>query len=213
MPEIAGAISPMNDVEITSDAPLTEALHTKMGANLNALIGGYLPIGSTIHSLLTEAQFQSEIGSTGWVLAQGQSIAGSALETLTGISTLPDCRGRFLRGKNNGAAAADGDADGERTLGAFQGSKLATHTHAATFTDIQFQNAYAKQESPSVGLKVVLSYPGFNGVGFTLLPPPSTGQFVTPVTVDVPIPGSGTTTNGNETAPKNICMNIFVRIN
>jgi hypothetical protein len=38
MADIVGAILKMTDVEIASDAPITEALMTKMGANINALI-------------------------------------------------------------------------------------------------------------------------------------------------------------------------------
>jgi hypothetical protein len=39
MANIIGSINLMNDIEISSDAPLTEALMTKIGANINALIG------------------------------------------------------------------------------------------------------------------------------------------------------------------------------
>ena len=70
MADIVGALDAMNDIEIASDAPLTEALHTKYGANVNELIKAYMPVGSIIHSLLTEAEVQAEIGSTSWVIAR-----------------------------------------------------------------------------------------------------------------------------------------------
>lgn len=38
MADIASAKSKMNDVEINADAPLSEALHEKLGANINYLI-------------------------------------------------------------------------------------------------------------------------------------------------------------------------------
>lgn len=53
-------------------------------------------IGDVKWSLLDEAQFQ-QINGPFWVLSRGQSIAGSQLSTLTGISVLPDTRSVFIR--------------------------------------------------------------------------------------------------------------------
>lgn len=61
-------------------------------------------IGSVKQSMLDEATFQS-IHGTGWVLMDGRDLSvtnpGSAYQTLTGQSVLPDARGQFLRGKVN----------------------------------------------------------------------------------------------------------------
>lgn len=219
MPSISPALSEMNDSEIASDAPLTEALFTKMGANINALIRSFMPVGSVIHSMLTEAEFQSEIGSsTYWVLSDGRDVSGSAYSVLTGATTVPDMRGRFLRGKNNGTSTTDGDASGERDLGNFQGSKLANHTHITSITAFNFRSAYLNVAITGSGnvtaFHALHAEPaGTSGVSAPNIPSPSIGDTPTPVPVADPTPSSGTTTNSDETAPKNICVNIFIRIN
>ena len=54
-------------------------------------------VGSIQTSILTEPQFQSQMGSTDWVLMDGRGISGSKLQVVTGMATLPDARGLFMR--------------------------------------------------------------------------------------------------------------------
>lgn len=214
MADIAPALSEMNDVEIASDAPLTEAIHTKIGANVNALIRAFMPVGSVMHSLLTEAEFNSEIGSsTYWVLADGRDVSGSAYATLTGNTTIPDMRGRFLRGKNNGISTSAGDESGERGIGSFQASQLPTHQHQSTIGNLGFQRGRAAQFTAGAYLDVLLSFPGFVGFGLTLDPPPSFPEQTTTILSTTPQNVSSGTSPGAETTTRNICVNIFVRIN
>ena len=60
-------------------------------------------IGSVQQSLLSEAQFQEQMG-TGWVLCDGRDVSGSSFQTLGYGSKVPDCRGRFLRILGNKSA-------------------------------------------------------------------------------------------------------------
>ena len=53
-------------------------------------------VGSIQQSILTEAQFQAQIG-TEWVAMKGQAVAGSTICVTYSICTLPDARNRFLR--------------------------------------------------------------------------------------------------------------------
>ena len=46
-------------------------------------------VGSVQQSMLTEVQFQTEMGNQ-WVLMDGRSVSGSRYETITGNSTVPD---------------------------------------------------------------------------------------------------------------------------
>lgn len=85
------------------------------------------PVGSIAESMLTEAQFQA-LNGTGWVLADGRSVVGSMYAMATGFTTIPDLRGVFRRGKNNGRADGNQDPAGERSLGAFQGYTTALPT-------------------------------------------------------------------------------------
>ena len=86
------------------------------------------PIGATKSAKITEAQFQTQMG-TGWVLMDGQTSAVSAYETLTGNSTVPDARATVLRMKDNGAGL---DPAGDPALGSFQADTLESHTHTIT---------------------------------------------------------------------------------
>lgn len=95
-------------------------------------VGNTNPVGSAVAAMLTEAQFQAQNG-TGWVLADGRSVTGSAYATITGNSNIPDWRGVYLRGKNNGRTDGYEDPYGEATLGDYQGSHIKGHTHAWSF--------------------------------------------------------------------------------
>lgn len=137
-------------------------------------LGEILPVGSVIHSMLTEAQFQAQSGS-GWVLADGRNVSGSVYATITGASTIPDMRSAFLRGKDNAKGL---NPDGDLALGTYSADKLASHTHS--------YNTFWSPGGGSLGA----SGGGISGQSFT------TGA-----------------TGGNETAPKSITVNIFIRIN
>ncbi len=85
-------------------------------------------IGAIKNSMLTEAQFQTQNGS-GWVLCDGRDVTGSDYDTLTGDTTIPDARGQFLRGKNNGRSDGQENPDGDSALGAAQADAFGQHTH------------------------------------------------------------------------------------
>lgn len=144
------------------------------------LLGQYLPIGSVIHSMLTEAQFQAEAGS-GWVLANGQTVTGSRYATITGASTVPDMTGRFLRGK--GANNPDGDL----ALGTYTADKFKSHNHSGNYLSTATGDGTRSGYASDIYYDSVYSV--ISGT--------------TNVTPD----------GGNETAPKSITVNIFIRIN
>ena len=87
-------------------------------------------IGSYKESDLTEPQFQSLHGN-GWVLANGQSSAGSRYQTLTGKGSVPDRRGRVGRMKDNGSGVNPG---GDLALGANQSDNYKNHGHTTNET-------------------------------------------------------------------------------
>lgn len=136
------------------------------------------PVGTTIDSILTEAQFQNEFSSD-WVLADGRSVAGSQYETVTGNATIPDFRGQFKRGKNNGRSDGNENPDGDVALGTFQDMEIQSHRHRV-FASTGAQSGSTQAENTSNS--TAASY-------FTQ------------------------NTGGNETRPKNITVNIFIKIN
>lgn len=94
-------------------------------------------IGEVRQSFLPPAQFNSEnLGE--WVLADGRDVSNSTYSELTGVSTVPDLRGVFLRGKNNGRADGNQNPDGEKNLGEFTGDAIRNITgQAGTAANIQ----------------------------------------------------------------------------
>jgi len=88
------------------------------------------PVGSVIQSLLDETTFQDKRNNK-WVLCDGQDVTGSDYDTLTGNSTVPDLRGRFMRMKDHGVGK---DSAGDRAIGNFQDQDIKSHTHSYTQT-------------------------------------------------------------------------------
>lgn len=103
--------------------------------DIKELINNYekLPVGLIISSMLSPEEFNRNlIGSYGkiWVLADGRGISGSEYENLTGKKTVPDLRGVFLRGLNEGRTDGRKDPDGEgRKVGDFQSDSIMKHVH------------------------------------------------------------------------------------
>jgi hypothetical protein len=132
-------------------------------------------VGDIRQSFLTEVQFQSLNGSD-WVLCDGRSVTGSSYETITGNPNIPDARGVFLRGKNNGRTDGNENPDGELSLGAYQADEYESHTHAAA--------QYHPNSAPAGGVEGVVAGVSSSGAS-----------------------------GGNETRPKNVTVNNFVKIN
>lgn len=149
--------------------------------------------------MLDEATFQS-IHGTGWVLMDGRDVTGSDYDTIVfgGIGgNIPDARGQFLRGKNNTRSDGNEDPDGERGLGDFQVDKLQGHRHemwvdndlGAGFTN--GGQRLHRADAPRTGAA-------------------GTGDYIRALTPDGT---NGTPRPGIETRPKNIAINIFIKIN
>lgn len=160
------------------------------------------PVGTIIDSLLTEAQFQALMG-TGWILMDSRSVSSTMYANLTGASTMTDARGQFRRSKNNGRADGNQDPGGERALGNLQAGAMQSHNH------FSFTNTYTSQNGGRTSDLTTGNYPSWgNGVS-------GAGEAYN-------IMASGNASNvgltsaagsGNETRPRNIAVNTFVKIN
>ena len=94
-----------------------------------AMLRSALPIGSILSSMLPPDQFRNE-QSKAWVLADGSLTEGTEYKKLTGQDRLPDLRGMFLRGMNQGRDDEFRDPDPNRKAGQPQGDEFKAHTHA-----------------------------------------------------------------------------------
>lgn len=207
MTDIAGSSVPAQIESVQFNNPISEASLSSIGAVGNYLLNILAPVGTVWGSMLFDSgdgshpsnSFQSQLGSGNpspatWVLADGRDVTGSRYQALTGNSTVPDLRGLMLRGSNYGGSAAGTRADGKQnpdgTLapGTYSADKFASHKHT-------FATDY-----------VLDTNTGSRGAG-------SDGdQYGTnPVQLDNQIQINNT--GGNETAPKTVTLNFFIRIN
>ena len=156
-------------------------------------IGSILPVGTIIHSMLSTAQFATEYGDN-WVLADGRSVTGTKYALITGLTALPDMRGRFLRGK--GANNPDGDL----ALGVYTADKYADHNHVQTYSN-GASTTETRISNGGSGYTLSSSHIGSSSA--------SVGSSTPSLTTTQKTGSSGS----NETAPKSITVNIFIRIN
>lgn len=147
-------------------------------------------VGAVQSAMITEAQFQAQFG-TGWVLADGRSVAGSKYASITGSANIPDLRGVVLRGKNNSRSDGNQNPGGERALGFYESDQMQGHFHSAPTTN-------------GVGGQYEVSGGG-TGYDYGAQSAPTTG----PISDNV----NGTPRTGLETRPKNVTVNYFIRIN
>lgn len=202
MSNTAPSFLPIQQESITFNQPTSEASMTAIAGLVNALRFIMLPVGSIVDSMLTEAQWHSEDqDSTRWIIADGRNVAGSAYQILTGNATVPDLTGRFRRGK--GANNPDGDL----ALGTLSAAKFGTHTHGVVLNDpshhhtVNGKPAGATTTTPPPFL---IDNP-YNAAGATFSYP--TTGVPTGITIGIVNAGS------NDTAPENITINSFIRVN
>ena len=208
MTDIASAPLKIQVEGLQYRGPASEATMQAMGGSINYCIDSIgtifstlMPIGSIIPSMLTEAQFQGILGAD-WILAAGQNIVGSNLYNLTGQANAPDLRGRFLRGKNNGASGGTYSPT-EESLGAYQQDTFELHSHTANDPG-HFHQGYSIGDSPKNDACYGGGWPvNGNNDGTTC-----TWQVDTKTT-GISIANSGSA----ETRPINITVNYFIRIN
>lgn len=194
MTQITASSQLIQQEETDYRSAVSEALMQKIGGSINYLIQKAQPIGTIVASMLTEAQFQAKAG-TEWVLCDGGSSAGSDYETLTSNSTVPDFRGEFLRGLDNGRGVDSG-----RTMGSTQSAS--THNH-------QWSNATGSttvQTFDSSG-----NATNYTGQNFSV----STGglKLDDDLTAGSDTMGSAYTSNDSGQYPRNVAVNYFIKIN
>jgi hypothetical protein len=207
MTDLAPSTVPVQQEAIQFNNPVSESSLASIGAIGNYLLNVIAPVGTIWGSMLFDSgdgthpnnSFQSQLGSGNpnpptWVLADGRDVTGSRYQTLTGNTHIPDLRGIMIRAANNGGSAAGTRADGKQNPdgnlapGTYSADKLASHTHT-------FQTDYILNTST-----------GSRGAG-------NDGDTygTNPVQLDNQIKINNT--GGNETAPKNVTINYFIRIN
>ena len=158
----------------------------------NIETGGTWKIGDVKQSFLTEVKFQAEHDDT-WVLCDGRDVIGSDYAILkegdaVTSHNIPDARGQFLRGLDtSGTVDPDGAGRvlGDSQVDAFQNHKheIALYTGTAVFGAKNGDNVVGGY-SNQAGMRDVLAHTTF-----------------------------GTPRVSEETRPKNVVVNMFIKIN
>ena len=114
-------------IEHLNNFSVNEILKTEVLKN-------YLPIGTIIASMLSPEQFYIEYGQDKWRLADGSRIEEAAYIKIAKSNKLPDLRGMFLRGINNGRDDDFADPIGDRKPGSTQKDAVGSHSHKMTLS-------------------------------------------------------------------------------
>ncbi|OQP38615.1 hypothetical protein A4H97_17985 [Niastella yeongjuensis] len=122
----------------------------------------------------------------GWELLAGQEIGVDSELGKLGFNKLPDARGVFLRGMNEGRDLQTGDPDGNRSIGSLQVDDFKAHNHQVRLkfhADLNFDSSDFPPAAKSDGLTQV-------------------------------VVGDVTTERGGlETRPRNIAVYIYIKMN
>lgn len=125
MAAIPDRTTAIQDQEVKVERPISESTLFGLAGLINYLWKTMaLPVGTIRKSNLDTFNFGQTYGGN-WVLANGQDVTGSKFETLTGQSTVPDMRGLYLRGFDNGK----GTDDPGHLIGTFQDDEIKAHNH------------------------------------------------------------------------------------
>ncbi len=168
-------------------------------------------LGDVKYSILSEAQFQA-INGDEWVLMKGQSKTTLGvganepsvfdyfdLAQNTSTTNLPDGRGIFFRGKNNATGntatdRSDGfqDPDGEKKIGELSIDKFKSHNHASQVSSDRIGNPDGSSDTSGSSSANNSYWRGNKYLNANTTPTTYAG--------------------GNETAPKSLTINIFVKV-
>lgn len=189
MTDLTSNLNEIQVEETSYKSSVGENVYQRIGETINYYIDNIpMSVGEFKWSVLTEEQFQARRG-TNWVLADGRDITGSDLANELGITNIPDARGCFLRGLDNGAGVDTG-----RTMASYQEDQNNSHRHGTGYQS----NSSAAGNANDYWSNFVA---GFGGGGFVLL------------ANNNPITNKGTSgTTGTEFRPLNICLNLFIKI-
>ncbi|MBI9076416.1 MAG: hypothetical protein JEZ02_13500 [Desulfatibacillum sp.] len=167
---------------------LAEVLDLKVNELKSFDVNGLLlvlPVGTIIPSMLSPDKFAQLPEGTKWTLANGRSVPNTRYAELVG-PTVPDLRGMFLRGLNEGRTDGKQDPDNNRKPGDEQDQMFKEHFHNF------YSNVYDAGGGDNASW--VAHDPGAFGYGH-INPPPTKAA------------------GGEETRPNNVAVYYYIKIN
>lgn len=183
---------------LQTDLNTAESTITTLETNYNNI--KTFPIGTVVSSMLDPITFTSEMGDE-WVLADGRTASVEYLETF-GVGNIPDLRGQFLRGLNEGRSDGNEDPDGaSRSVGDIQNDSMQGHNHEYNYTIMNYAS----------GSSATIAAPRSNWNSSTLM---SYQYKDNSLIVDDPTSDgtNGTPRVSSETRPKNTSVYWYIKI-
>jgi hypothetical protein len=196
MSDLSETTSRLQDEATSFRAPISEDIFQKMGGAVNSILSSLLPVGSVMHAMLTEAQFQAQ-ASTKWVLADGRNITGSTYHQVSGFTNVPDLRGVFARGRNFNRDTDFGNSLGDLGVNTYRTDWLQLHTHQLDMPGPATPTYIRETSSVTEGTGTIQKDEG------------SEYKLVPVTLTNAPLPVSA----DDETRPRNVTVNIFFKIN
>jgi microcystin-dependent protein len=190
MSAVAPSTVPIQIESIQTGNPVSESSLSAMGGAINYTLLNKSSVGDIVMSALDQATFQSQRDTT-WVLCDGRSVIGSTYQSLTSQTNIPDLRGRYPRGKDNGSG---NDTHGDLAIGTYEADQPGPHQHMVSF--------------PALAQNITN---GSGGAFDAVLEEHNvaiTGQ--SGLLGHVDSTGSGV---GAETNPRSVVVNFFIKVN
>lgn len=125
MSDVASSTVPVQLESINTGNPVSESALIAMAGAINYSLKNKPAVGDIMTSALDESTFQAQ-RDVSWKLADGRSVIGSVYQTLTGQTNIPDLRGVFPRGKDNGRGI---NPNGDLAIGTYTADQFAAHHH------------------------------------------------------------------------------------
>ena len=163
-------------------------------ANDGTVLGSsFFIVGSVQQTFLTAVEFESIMGNE-WVLADGRDVTGSLYEQVTGNSTVPDCRGLFLRTVGGNANATIGGSQADEVIDHVVRSNNSSGSNLSLWFD------------EGTGARVGAGRTTVRGVAIEI------GQRNQTSSADITEARAGND-GAAETRPVNITVNTYIKIN
>jgi hypothetical protein len=167
-------------------------------------------VGDVKYSILDPTQFAAVNGGC-WVPMDGRSITGSKLATITGLASVANAGGLFLRGQEFAGQTANHDPDrtATSTIATLQDENFKSHSHTgSTSTDGYhshsiYENMDYDNGNGDSGSDRYYTPTGQDGGGY--LYTSGAGSHNHTLTIN--------NTGGTETRPKNLNLWTYIRIN
>lgn len=133
----------------------------------------------------------------GWILLDGGAspesrriYQTSLLRSLTGMDSLPDARGVFIRGMNESRSLDSGDVDGDGTVGRYQKDAVIKHTHNLNKADHSIAAMHGSDKAEGDDRFLPTPYP-----------------------LHLEVLDTGRNLDGKETRPRNIALYVYIKVN